>query len=78
MRLSPETVHDLEILASFNLDTTMEGIKVHSDADPALAAAVTRLHDLKLLTQNDGGYLTELGREAAEMVQGALRILEVR
>jgi len=44
----------------------MEGLKVHHDAAPALVEASGRLFEKGLTTQKDGGYLTDLGREAAE------------
>ncbi|MEN8801281.1 MAG: TIGR02647 family protein [Thiogranum sp.] len=34
-----------------------------------------RLHGKGLVTERDGGYLTDLGREAAEHAQAALTIL---
>jgi uncharacterized protein (TIGR02647 family) len=75
MHLSPELSSELDILASYNLDTTMEGIKVHKDADPRIIEAVARLYEKRMVTQADGGYLTELGRSTAEHVQEAVRIL---
>ncbi len=62
---------DQDLLQEINLllkfpDTTLEGIKIHHDADPALIAAARRLHDKGLTTLPDGGYLTDLGRETVE------------
>ena len=37
--------------------------------------AIERLYKKGLLTQADGGYLTDLGRNCAEHLQSALRIL---
>lgn len=75
MPCTREIFDEINILARYNLATTQEGIKVHKDADPAVVAAVKRLHGKGLLTRNDGGYLTSLGHEAAEHVQAALRLL---
>ena len=75
MPCTPEIFDEINVLARYNLTTTLEGIKVHKDADPAVIAAVKRLHDKGLLTQGDGGYLTALGHEAAEHVQAALGLL---
>ncbi len=75
MHWNEATIAELELLASLDLTTTMTGIKVHKDADPAMIAAVARLHHKQLLTHEDGGYLTDLGREAAEHVQAAMTIL---
>lgn len=69
-------VEEINVLTRYNLDTTREGLKVHKSADPAVIAAVQRLHAKGLVTQDDGGYLTDLGREAAEHVQAALALLQ--
>ncbi|WIO73706.1 TIGR02647 family protein [Porticoccaceae bacterium LTM1] len=76
MAFTPELKEELEILAMFNLETTQEGIKVHSDARPELVAATQRLHQKGLISQEDGGYLTGLGHDAAEHVQNLLTILK--
>jgi uncharacterized protein (TIGR02647 family) len=75
MSLTPELVAELEILALFPLDSTQEGLKVHQTAAPSAIAAVKRLFDKKLIDQPDGGYLTSLGRDAAEQAQTLLTIL---
>lgn len=75
MHWNQETIQELEILAGLDLTTTMTGIKVHKDAEPAMIATIERLHGKRLMTQSDGGYLTDLGREAAEHIQSAMTIL---
>ena len=76
MPYTPEIIEELNILAHYNLHTTHEGIKVHTSAPPQVIAATGRLFDKGLVSQVDGGYLTNLGREAAEHVQAALAILK--
>lgn len=75
MSFTPELIAELEILALFNLDSTQEGIKVHSNASAELIQAAQRLHDKQLTTQADGGYLTSLGLDAAQSAQQLLTIL---
>ncbi len=58
-------LQEINLLLKFP-DTTLEGIKIHHDADPQLIDAARRLHDKGLTTLPDGGYLTDLGREAVE------------
>lgn len=77
MPYTPEIIEELKLLARFNLDTSQEGIKVHSTAEPQVIEATQRLFTKGLLTQVDGGYLTVLGRTAAEHTQDLLRILDV-
>lgn len=76
MPYDSELVDELNILAQFNLETTQAGVKVHSSAAPAVIAAAQRLFDKGITTQSDGGYLTELGRTAAEHAQSLLQIMK--
>ena len=76
MPYTPELIEELKVLTLFNLDNHQEGIKVHSSARPSAVAATERLYAKGLLTQVDGGYLTDLGEEAATHAQALLFILE--
>ncbi|CAN0478822.1 unnamed protein product, partial [Discosporangium mesarthrocarpum] len=49
---------------------------IHHDADPGHIAAAKRLFGKGLITLEDGGYLTDLGIEAADQCQAVLSILE--
>ena len=75
MSYTPEVVAELEILCLLNLDNSLEGLKVHHDAGHTAIAAAERLHSKGLTTLPDGGYLTSLGRDAAEHAQVLLTIL---
>ncbi len=75
MPFNPEIAEELNVLALFNLNTTQEGVKIHSSARPEVIAAAQRLFSKELITQNDGGYLTELGRTAAAHSQDLLLII---
>jgi uncharacterized protein (TIGR02647 family) len=75
MPYTPNLVHELNTLIRFDLETSQQGIKVHKNADPQVIAATRRLHEKGLLTLVDGGYLTGLGRDAAEHAQALLTIL---
>ena len=75
MPYTPELVHELNALIRFSLDSGQQGIKVHKSADAELIAAVQRLHAKGLVSLADGGYLTPIGREAAEHAQTMLGIL---
>ena len=68
-------VEELNILVRYNLSTTQEGIKVHKTATPETIAATHRLFEKGLVTQEDGGYLTNLGIETAKQAQAVLDIL---
>ena len=74
MPYTPDLVHELNTLIRFDLETSQQGIKVHKNADPDVIAATRRLHEKGLLTLADGGYLTGLGRDAAEHAQALLTL----
>lgn len=76
MLLTDELVAEIKFLSLFNLESVQEGVKVHGNADPDLINAAKRLFDKGLITQNDGGYLTDLGIEVAEHAQRMLTILK--
>lgn len=75
MPYTPDLVDELNALIRFDLAISQQGVKVHKTANAAVIAAVQRLHGKGLLTQVDGGYLTSLGRNAAEHAQAALTLL---
>lgn len=75
MPFTPELVDEINTLARFDLATSQQGIKVHKTASPEVISATRRLHEKGLLTLPDGGYLTGLGRDAAEHAQSLLMIL---
>jgi len=75
MPFTQKQIDEMEILIRFNPKSTMEGIKVHKTAKPELVSAVERLYEKNMVTQVDGGYLTDLGREAAELSQSLLTML---
>jgi len=75
MVLTHELTEEINLLSLFNLATTQEGIKVHAHANPEAAEAAQRLFEKGIISQSDGGYLTDLGIELAEHVQRTLTIL---
>lgn len=67
--------NELNILTQFNLKNEQDGIKIHNEAATELVSAVARLHEKGIVTQVDGGYLTDIGRKAAEHAQDVFTIL---
>lgn len=78
MRFNADMLEELNTLLRFDLETSRQGIKIHHDAEPTVIAAAQRLYIKGLTTQVDGGYLTPLGRDAAEQAQMLLTILTTR
>ena len=69
MNFTQENISEMNVLMLYDLSTSQEGIKIHKQADPDKITAAHRLFDKGFITQVDGGYLTSLGREAAEHTQ---------
>ena len=75
MRYTEDQMAEIDILIHYQLDTTQQGIKVHSSASRDQIEAVQRLYEKGLVTQKDGGYLTDIGRKAAEHAQALVLML---
>ena len=75
MPYTPDLVDELNALVRFDHETNQQGVKVHKSADARVIAATQRLHSKGLITQVDGGYLTNLGRNAAEHAQTVLTLI---
>lgn len=56
---------EINLLMKFP-DSSMEGLKIHHTADQWMIDTAKRLFDKGLTSQDDGGYLTDLGKEALE------------
>lgn len=76
MPFTVELIDEMNVLVKFSLASEMTGVKIHTDADPKLVAATQRLYNKKLVTGEDGGYLTGIGRDALEHAKEVLRILD--
>ncbi len=74
MFFSEQQTDQLNVLTQYNLKNEMDGIKIHHDAAPELIDAAKELHRKGMITEEDGGYLTDLGRKAAEHAD-ALRMM---
>lgn len=73
--LTAGLVQEIDLLNLFDLNSLQQGLKIHHEADPARIAAAQSLFDKGMITQVDGGYLTDRGVEAAEHAQALLRLL---
>ena len=79
MILTNELRDEISLLLQFDMSSAQAGLKVHSKAASAESvAAAKRLFDKGLVDHVDGGYLTALGREAAEHLHAACRKLTVK
>lgn len=76
MQFDSSAVEQLNLLLQFDNATLSSGIKVHSSARPEVIGACQCLFDKGLISQPDGGYLTDAGIEALahlQMLAGLLR-----
>jgi uncharacterized protein (TIGR02647 family) len=73
----PESLfEELELLAKFPEESHLEGLKVHNNADPVLISAAKSLFNKGMISQTDGGYLTDSGREMVEQLHNVLDTLK--
>ena len=77
MAFNAGTMEELNLLLQFDSASLGNGIKVHSSARPEIIAACQRLFDKGLVTQGDGGYLTDAGIEALTHVQMLSGLLDL-
>ena len=75
MKYDKDMLDEMNVLACYDLSSLQTGIKIHSDAEAEKISAAKRLYEKGLLTQPDGGYLTERGQIAAEHLQHLAGIL---
>lgn len=76
MIYTQDMMDELNLLVRYDLETTQAGLKVHtSSATPTTIAAAQRLYAKGLTTQEDGGYLTVMGHEAAEIAHTLFNLL---
>ena len=73
---SEELFDEIKLLAKFPEESHMEGLKIHHDADKILVKSARSLFDKGLVSQTDGGYLTDSGREMAEHLHTVLDTLD--
>ncbi len=76
MTFNNDLAEELNLLSQFNLKNEQDGIKIHNDAAQDIISAAQRLFTKGLISQEDGGYLTDLGRKAAEHTQDLGLILK--
>ncbi|MCP4323141.1 MAG: TIGR02647 family protein [Psychromonas sp.] len=66
---------EMKLLAKFPTQSQLEGIKIHNDATEAVISAAKALFDKGLISQNDGGYLTDSGIETVDHLHRVLATL---
>lgn len=76
MSLTNELLEEIELLNLFSLKSTQGGLKVHKEAGTAHVSAAARLFKKGMITQDDGGYLTDRGIETTEHVKLLIKLLQ--
>ena len=75
MHLDPELIDELALLRRFSMGGPV-AMNVHDNPDPAIVAAAERMHEKGLITEPDGGELTDIGREAIEHMEKLFNLLD--
>ncbi len=74
--MQQQKIDQIEVLLQFDPNNTLQGIKIHhSTAREGLVEAAQKLFDSGLISQPDGGYLTDLGHETSEHLHTALQLI---
>ena len=66
MAFNQQLTEELNLILKFPHQSQMQGLKIHHDAAPEVIEAAQRLYEKGIITQPDGGYLTDLGHDLAE------------
>ncbi len=75
MQIDPELIDELALLRRFSMGGPV-AMDVHDNPDPAVVAAAGRMHEKGLITEADGGQLTDNGREAVEHMNALFNLLD--
>ena len=75
MHIDPELIDELALLRRFSMGGPV-AMDVHDNPDPAIVAAAERLHEKGLISEPDGGELTDSGREAIEHLEKLFNLLD--
>lgn len=67
---------EIKLLAKFPEKSQLEGLKIHKEAGSAIIQAAQSLFDKGLISQQDGGYLTDSGLETTEHLHHVLIALK--
>ena len=78
MSFTSSHIEELNLLMQFDTAPMDRGIKGPSSARPAIIHACQKLFDEGLVSQRDGGYLTDAGVEALSHVQMLAGLLNAR
>jgi uncharacterized protein (TIGR02647 family) len=69
MVFSTDMIDELNLLLKFPTNSQMQGLKIHHDANLSTIQAAERLYAKGVISQPDGGYLTDLGHDLFDLAQ---------
>ncbi len=75
MHIDPELIDELNLLRRFSMGGPV-AMDLHDNPDAAIVAAAGRMYEKRLITQSDGGKLTDKGREAIEHMERLFNLLD--
>ncbi len=73
---SNNLLEEMKLLAQFPEESHLEGLKIHNNASETIKTSAQSLFNKGIISQVDGGYLTDSGREMAEQLHNVLGVLE--
>lgn len=72
---SKDMMDEINVILLFPDHSLRQGIKIHHDANESVQQAAERLYEKGIISQPDGGYLTDSGHELvrhAQIIKSAL------
>ena len=75
MHIDHELVEEIILLRRFGMGGPV-AMDVHDNPDPAVIAAAGRMHEKGLITDPEGGQLTDSGRQAVEHLDQLMNLLD--
>jgi uncharacterized protein (TIGR02647 family) len=74
-QLDAELLEEVKLLRQYSIETLHEGIKIHSTAGETCQLSAERLFKKGIISQVDGGYLTQRGQEVVEHLDALINLL---
>jgi uncharacterized protein (TIGR02647 family) len=74
-QLDAELLEEVKLLRQYSIETLHEGIKIHSSAGETCQLSAERLFKKGIISQVDGGYLTQRGQEVVEHLDALINLL---
>ena len=74
-QIDAELIEEIKLLRKYSIETLHEGIKIHSSASETCQLSAQRLFKKGIISQVDGGYLTQRGQDLVRHLDAMINLL---